>query len=67
MVYVNIDDIKKLIDNALGATSAVPDDNSLPIEFGILSSIENHYQEGFIMRCPEGNYDWCITEKIKEY
>lgn len=36
MVYVNNDDIKKLVDNALGATSAVPDDNNLPIEFGIL-------------------------------
>lgn len=33
-------------------------------KFKKYSSIENHYQEGFIMRCPEGNYDWCITEKI---
>ncbi len=33
-------------------------------KFKKYSSIENHYQEGFIMRCPEGNYTWCITEKI---
>ena len=36
MAYVNTDDIKKLVNNALGATSVVPDDNNLPIEFGIL-------------------------------
>ncbi len=35
-MYVNTDDIKKLVDNAIGATSALPDDNKLPIEFGIL-------------------------------
>lgn len=28
------------------------------------TSIENHYQEGFMQRCPEARYDWCITEKI---
>lgn len=33
-------------------------------KFKKYTSIENHYQEGFIMRCPEGNYIWCITEKI---
>ena len=33
-------------------------------KFKKYSSIENHYQEGFIMRCPEGNYTYCILEKI---
>lgn len=28
------------------------------------SSIENHYQEGFLERCPEGEIFWCVTEKI---
>lgn len=28
------------------------------------SSIENHYQEGFLERCPEGQIYWCVTEKI---
>ncbi len=35
-MYVGTDDIKRLVDNALGATSVVPDDDNLPIEFGIL-------------------------------
>lgn len=28
------------------------------------SSIENHYQEGFLDKCPEGQIYWCVTEKI---
>lgn len=28
------------------------------------SSIENHYQEGFLARCPQEDIIWCMTEKI---
>lgn len=28
------------------------------------TSIENHYQEGFLARCPQEDIWWCMTEKI---
>ena len=33
-------------------------------KFKKYSSIENHYQEGFLSKCPQENIDWCVTEKI---
>lgn len=35
-MYVNTDDIKKLVDNALGATSVEPDDDDFAYRIGIL-------------------------------
>lgn len=36
MTYVNTDDIKKLVRNALGAVVPYPSENKLQIDYGIL-------------------------------
>lgn len=33
-------------------------------KFKKYSSIENHYQENFLTKCPQEKIAWCITEKI---
>lgn len=33
-------------------------------KFNKYSSIENHYQEGFLQSCPQEDIEWCVTEKI---